>query len=223
MQKEHCCGNSAQWSTWNTGLTWKSKDLFVSTDSVPADIHQQLTCISVVQCSYMTTSNCTWHSRLSMCCRSVVRKQQTVPIQSKFDSQRLSCFAPWSGTSQDMVSPFTQVSDIILLCGWHNSNIWSQQTYHMLLWEVPPPLTRLCHWHHHWDCQFPLLITCHYLLSVNLLPDPPSYLAINLQASTAIVWQQTPKHTNELSYIMVCIHILGLWINDMLKISCSGF
>lgn len=55
-----------------------------------ADIHQQLTCISVVQSSCMTTSNCTWYSRFSICCRSLVRKQQTVPIQSKFDSQRLS-------------------------------------------------------------------------------------------------------------------------------------
>jgi hypothetical protein len=34
MQKEQCCGNSAQWSTWNTGLTWKSKELFVGTESV---------------------------------------------------------------------------------------------------------------------------------------------------------------------------------------------
>jgi hypothetical protein len=54
-----------------------------------ANIHQQLTCISVVQTSCMT-SNCTWYSRLSICCRSLVRKQQTVPIQSKFNSQRLS-------------------------------------------------------------------------------------------------------------------------------------
>lgn len=55
-----------------------------------ADIHQQFTCILVVQCSCVTMSKCTWQSRLSMCCRSLVRKQQTFPIQSKFDSQWLS-------------------------------------------------------------------------------------------------------------------------------------
>ena len=55
-----------------------------------ADIHQQLTCISVTYCSCMTMSKCTWHIMLSMWCRKLVRKQQTVPIQSKFDSQWLS-------------------------------------------------------------------------------------------------------------------------------------
>ena len=153
-----------------------------------ADTDQQFTYISMVQHSCMTTPNSTWHSKPSICCRSLVRKRQNVPHKVQiWQPPIFLCFASWSSICQGIISTVTQMSNVIPSCGWHNCNICSGQTYHTLLWQTPQPSTRLgqkiAHqWHTHWDCQFPLLISCDDLLTANILSDPPSYLAINLQA-----------------------------------------